>query len=164
MNEKQPENDNFDDCFESWPSTWSYEGATCPYLPEPNDPELVGHAREKKPLIVIDSLISMIAFADRERGVRRHMHMYRRLTTLGATVLLLHRPAKGGDADYHGISDLASAVDSVWRLRCVTSTAADPLGTLALEPYKTRAEPQQPVRIKYLNDRFEPVEQKEDRQ
>ena len=90
--------------------------------------------------------------------MRRHLSDYRKLVSLGATVLLIHHRPDKGEAEYRGSSDIRAAVDSGWTIkRDDNSTASDPLGRLSLRPFKTRFNPGKAVQIEYHDGTFVPL-------
>jgi hypothetical protein len=128
--------------------------------PGPDNTALIAYARRKKPLIIFDSLI---AFANCDENssteMRRHMHLYRTLATIGASVLVQHHRSEKSVSPYRGSTDIIGVVDSLWLLsRDDGTTAADPLGRLLLKPVKTRAGPRKPIRIEYVDGVFLPVD------
>lgn len=130
------------------------------YPPGPGEPQILSFARERRPLIIWDSLV---AFAQCDENsaqeMRRHMSLYRALATAGASSLIIHHRSDKGEADYRGSSDIRAAVDSGWVLsRDDGSTPADQLGRLALKPYKMRTRPAKRIRIDYSDGAFLPMD------
>jgi AAA domain len=102
--------------------------------------------RERRPLIVFDSLIRFHAAADENSATEMSMVMadLRALANAGATVVALHHKPKNEGAHYRGSSDIAGGVDTAWavsrdrdagllRLECVKSRFAEEF-SLTLRP------------------------------
>ena len=92
-------------------------------------------ARERRPLIVFDSLIRFHAAADENSATEMSMVMadLRALANAGATVVALHHKPKSEGAHYRGSSDIAGGVDTAWAV----SRDRD-AGLLRLECFKSR--------------------------
>ncbi len=92
-------------------------------------PPLIGDARllqlaaERRPLIVIDSLIR---FHEQDENsataMATVMNELRRLAYAGATVLVLHHKPKGETSQYRGSSDIRAAVDVAFGVRPESDT------------------------------------------
>jgi hypothetical protein len=138
-----------------WGTWW-----TDHYPPGPADGSIIAHAQRVKPLIVWDSLV---AFADADENssteMRAHLTLYRRLASLGATILIIHHRSEKGEAKYRGSSDIRAAVDAAWGIaRDDGSSGAEALGRMRLNPYKTRNQPGKAIRIEYRNGAFVPLD------
>ncbi len=92
-------------------------------------------ARERRPLIVFDSLIHFHAAADENSATEMSMVMadLRALANAGATVVALHHKPKSEGSHYRGSSDIAGGVDTAWAV----SRDRD-AGLLRLECFKSR--------------------------
>ncbi len=92
-------------------------------------------ARDRRPLIVFDSLIRFHAAADENSATEMSMVMadLRALANAGATVVALHHKPKSEGAHYRGSSDIAGGVDTAWAV----SRDRD-AGLLRLECFKSR--------------------------
>jgi len=104
-----------------------------------------------------------VAFAEADENsateMRHHMSLYRALSSLGASSLIIHHRSVKGESDYRGSSDIRAAVDAAWRLsRDDGSNASEALGRLVLKPYKTRTGPGKPIRIEFNDGLFLPVD------
>ena len=92
-------------------------------------------ARERRPLIIFDSLIRFHAAADENSATEMSMVMadLRALANAGATVVVLHHKPKSEGSHYRGSSDIAGGVDTAW------SVSRDRgAGLLRLECFKSR--------------------------
>jgi hypothetical protein len=129
------------------------------YPPAPGAEDIVAYARAEKPLIIFDSLVAFAGCDENSAAdMRKHLSEYRKLVSLGATVLLIHHRSDKGMAEYRGSSDIRAAVDSGWTIkRDDSSTASDPLGHLVLRPFKTRFNPGKAVQIEYRDGAFIPL-------
>jgi hypothetical protein len=99
------------------------------------DVRLLEIARERRPLIVFDSLIRFHAAADENSASEMAMVMadLRALANAGATVVALHHKPKSEGSHYRGSSDIAGGVDTAWSV----SRDRD-AGLLRLECFKSR--------------------------
>ena len=99
------------------------------------DVRLLEIARERRPLIVFDSLIRFHAAADENSASAMAMVMadLRALANVGATVVALHHKPKSEGSHYRGSSDIAGGVDTAWAV----SRDRD-AGLLRLECFKSR--------------------------
>jgi len=92
---------------------------------------------DPKPLIIIDSLVAFHPGDENNANeTRRYMAQYRKLTAMGATVILLHHTGKSESSqEYRGSSDYKASVDIAYKL-----TNSDParLSKLELAPFKQR--------------------------
>lgn len=102
--------------------------------PAIRDERLLQMARERKPLIVFDSLIR---FHDADENsateMAEVMQGLRELANAGATVLALHHKPKGETSRYRGSSDILGGVDVAFSLSRDRQT-----NTLTLECFKNR--------------------------
>ncbi len=99
------------------------------------DIRILEMARERRPLIVFDSLIRFHAAADENSATEMSVVMadLRALANTGATVVALHHKPKSEASHYRGSSDIAGGVDSAWAV----SRDRD-AGLLRLECFKSR--------------------------
>lgn len=105
-------------------------------MPHPSigDARLLHIARERRPLLIFDSLIR---FHDSDENSATEMATVmqdlRALANLGATVIALHHRAKSETSRYRGSSDIAGGVDTAF------SVARDrQAGVLTLQCFKSR--------------------------
>ncbi|HEY6903144.1 MAG TPA: AAA family ATPase [Candidatus Acidoferrales bacterium] len=99
------------------------------------DVRLLEIARERRPLIVFDSLIRFHAAVDENSATAMAMVMadLRALANAGATVVVLHHKPKSESSHYRGSSDIAGGVDTAW------AVSRDRVaGVLRLECFKSR--------------------------
>jgi AAA domain len=103
--------------------------------PAIGDARLMEIARERRPLIIFDSLIRFHAAADENSATEMAMVMQelRSLANAGATVVALHHKPKSEGSHYRGSSDIAGGVDTGWAI----SRDRD-AGLLRLECFKSR--------------------------
>jgi hypothetical protein len=103
--------------------------------PAIGDARLVEIARERRPLIIFDSLIRFHDAADENSATEMASVMgdLRALANAGATVVALHHKPKSEGALYRGSSDIAGGVDTAWAV----SRDRD-AGLLRLECFKSR--------------------------
>jgi len=102
--------------------------------PAIGDARLLHIARERRPLLIFDSLIR---FHDSDENSATEMATVmqdlRALANLGATVIALHHRAKSETSRYRGSSDIAGGVDTAF------SVARDrQAGVLTLQCFKSR--------------------------
>ncbi|HEY6444428.1 MAG TPA: AAA family ATPase, partial [Candidatus Acidoferrales bacterium] len=92
-------------------------------------------ARERRPLIVFDSLIRFHAAADENSATEMSMVMadLRALANVGATVVALHHKPKSDGSHYRGSSDIAGGVDTA-----LAVSRDRQAGLLRLECFKSR--------------------------
>jgi hypothetical protein len=102
--------------------------------PAIGDVRLLKIARERRPLLIFDSLIRFHS-ADENSATEMAevMHNLRALANVGATVVALHHKPKAEGAHYRGSSDIAGGVDTAF------SVSRDrQAGILRLECFKSR--------------------------
>jgi RecA-family ATPase len=64
-------------------------------------------------MIIFDSLIAFAGSNENSAAeMRHHMSLYRRLTALGATILVIHHRREKDESAYRGSSDIRAAVDA----------------------------------------------------
>ncbi len=99
------------------------------------DVRILEIARERRPLIVFDSLIRFHSAADENSATAMAVVMadLRALANAGATVVALHHKPKSEGAHYRGSSDIAGGVDTA----LAVSRDRD-AGLLLLECFKSR--------------------------
>jgi hypothetical protein len=99
------------------------------------DVRLLEVARERRPLIVFDSLIRFHAAADENSATAMAAVMadLRALANAGATVVALHHKPKSEGSHYRGSSDIAGGVDTAWAVSRDRNA-----GLLRLECFKSR--------------------------
>lgn len=123
--------------------------------PLDGDRRLLKLARRNHPLIIIDPLIRFhSANEDKADQMATVMAGFRALTNAGATVLLLHHPAKTAGSKYRGSSDILAGVDAAFEL------VEEKNDTLKLECFKHRyiEEPRLHIRPDFKNRCFEVVD------
>lgn len=107
----------------------------------PESPLVIEFAR-RGGLIIYDSLIEFHPGSEQSSTeTRAFMRKFRRLTHLGATVIILHHTGKAETAKlYRGSSDIKAAVDTAYLL---TRDSEDPveLGELSMNCFKARLAP-----------------------
>lgn len=135
---------------------WSMSGSR-PVRPDgPDSRRVIEWARINRPLIIFDSLTAFLDGDEVNAGeVRRHIQLSRNLATAGATVILLHHVGKGeGARQYRGSTDFKASVDAAYLLETV-GDALDGLSRLKLTPFKSRGSIAHPLRIDYVDGRFQ---------
>jgi hypothetical protein len=92
---------------------------------------------DPKPVIIFDSVIAFHPGDENNANeTRRYMAQYRKLTAMGATVIVLHHTGKSETSqEYRGSSDYKASIDIGYKL-----TNSDParLSRLELAPFKQR--------------------------
>ena len=106
--------------------------------PEPSGPAteaIIRFSREEKPLIVFDSFVAFHPGSELDADqTRDYMDGFRKLASLGATVLVIHHTGKGENTkQYRGSSDIKASIDVGLLL-----TSTDMLRSLELETFKSR--------------------------
>lgn len=93
---------------------------------------------DPKPLIIIDSVIAFHPGAENDSSeTHRYRAQYKRLTAMGATVVLLHHVGKSETSrDYRGSSDYKASIDIGYKLTNLGDGAR--LSALDLRPFKQR--------------------------
>jgi AAA domain/Toprim domain len=135
---------------------FKYMGLWCGVEPwAPDSPELIAWVKQcdPKPLLIFDSVS---AYFDGDENsatdMRAFMESFRRLTALGATVLLLHHSGKGENTkDYRGSSDLKASIDSGWHL---SNFGEGRLERLRLRAWKCRYAIASDILMDYAGGRF----------
>jgi hypothetical protein len=109
---------------------------------------------DPKPLVIIDSLIAFHPGAENDSSeTRKYLAQYRRLTALGATVVLLHHSGKSDTArDYRGSSDIKASVDIAYKLSDLGDGSR--LSLLELPAFKQRFSVTPRLVIRYEDGRF----------
>jgi hypothetical protein len=109
---------------------------------------------DPKPLVIIDSLIAFHPGAENDSSeTRKYLAQYRRLTALGATVVLLHHSGKSDTArDYRGSSDIKASVDVAYKLTDLGDGSR--LSLLELRAFKQRFSVTPRLVIRYEDGRF----------
>jgi hypothetical protein len=110
-------------------------GWLCDAPPAIGDARLMEIARERRPLIIFDSLIRFHAAADENSATEMALVMQelRSLANAGATVVALHHKPKSEGSHYRGSSDIAGGVDTAWAISRDRNA-----GLLRLECFKSR--------------------------
>src|SRR5690242_20737638 len=99
------------------------------------DIRILEMARERRPLIIFDSLIRFHAAADENSATAMAVVMadLRALANAGATVVVLHHKPKSEGSHYRGSSDIAGGVDTA-----LAVSRDREAGLLCLECFKSR--------------------------
>ena len=109
---------------------------------------------ERKPLILVDSLVAFCSGDENDAGeTRKYMNAFRKLADAGATVLLLHHSGKAETAkEYRGSSDIKASLDVGYHL----ANLGEPnqLSLLRLRAFKARFSVSTEVVLRYHNGRF----------
>jgi hypothetical protein len=124
--------------------------------PAPNSPIITEYvaASDPKPLLIFDTLISYID-GDENNAVemRACMQAFRRLTEMGATVIVLHHSGKGETSrDYRGSSDIKAAIDVGFHLANLGEPSR--LDVLRLRAFKARFTVDTEVVFRYSEGTF----------
>ncbi len=130
------------------------------WLPEEaplqRDPRVVDWVKAcfPKPFLIVDSAIAFHGGDENDAAqTRAFMHQLRKLSDLGATVLLIHHDGKAGSAkDYRGSSDFKAAIDVGFHVS--NAGAKGHLGLLRLRCFKSRFGFSGELRYRYRNGRF----------
>lgn len=119
---------------ESLGSTRMWGGWLPDAPPAIGDVRLLEMARERRPLIIFDSLIRFHSAEENSATeMDEVMQNLRAMANVGATVLVLHHKPKAEGAHYRGSSDIAGGVDTAF------SVSRDrQAGILKLECFKSR--------------------------
>lgn len=90
-----------------------------------------------KPLIIVDSLVAFHPGNENDATeTRKFLDQARRLTNLGAAVVMLHHKGKGENSqDYRGSSDIKGSADVAYSL---TNSGTSRLEKIQLESFKSR--------------------------
>ncbi|MEN6534995.1 MAG: AAA family ATPase [Bryobacteraceae bacterium] len=105
---------------------------------------------DPKPLLIVES---MVAFSEGSENDATEMRAFfrrlRKLTSMGATVVLQHHPGKSNSANkYRGSSDLLAAID-LGILLANSSSTSGRLDRLTLTPFKDRLGHFRPTVFRY---------------
>jgi RecA-family ATPase len=111
---------------------------------------------EPKPLIIIDSFIRFHPGAENDSTeTQKYMAPYRKLATLGATIVILHHIGRDTSQDYRGSSDIKASVDIAYKVVHLGDEAL--LSRLEIRAFKQRikrdAATVRQVRGRILQDR-----------
>jgi hypothetical protein len=87
----------------------------------PQGPDYQGvieYAKEFQPVIIYDSLVAFHPGSEQDSSeTRAYMNLFRKLSSLGATVIVLHHTGKGESTHlYRGSSDIPASSDTCWLL------------------------------------------------
>jgi energy-coupling factor transporter ATP-binding protein EcfA2 len=109
---------------------------------------------DPKPLIVVDSFIRFHPGAENSSSeTQAYMSQYRRLTAIGATVILLHHTGKAETAqDYRGSSDIKAGIDIAYKLTNLGDGTR--LSDLELRAFKQRLSVTPRLSIRYEAGKF----------
>lgn len=112
-----------------------------------DEPAVIGDARllkiaKERPLIIFDSLVRFHSADENSASeMRAVMAELRKLSDLGATVLVLHHRSKAEGSKYRGSSDILAAVDVAYSLE------QTPEGLLRLHRFKSRFAAEETITI-----------------
>lgn len=122
---------------------------------DPASPELIAWVRQcdPKPLLIFDSGSAYFTGDENSAAdMRIFFEPFRRLSAMGATILLLHHSGKGVDTkDYRGSSDLKASIDSGWHL---SNFGEGRLGRMRLRAWKCRYAVATDLVMDYAGGRF----------
>jgi hypothetical protein len=109
---------------------------------------------DPKPVIIVDSVIAFHPGTENDSNeTRRYMAQYRRLTAMGATLVLLHHIGKSETArEYRGSSDYKASIDIGYKLTNLGDGAR--LSMMELRPFKQRFSVEPVLRIRYADGTF----------
>lgn len=112
---------------------------------------------EPKPLIVFDSFIRFHPGAENDSTeTQRYMALYRRLATLGATIIILHHVGRDISQDYRGSSDIKANVDVAYKVVHKGDDAL--LSLLEIRAFKQRVSVTTHLRVRYEDGDFKTEE------
>ena len=102
-----------------------------------------------RPLILVDSLIRFHPGCENDNSeTQRYMSVYRRLTGIGCSLMLLHHVGKSDNAqEYRGASDIKASVDVAYKLSNLGDGSR--LSKLELRPFKQRISVTPTLRLRY---------------
>lgn len=127
--------------------------------PEPLGPQSAAIARfvqANSPLVIFDSFISFHPGSEQDATeTREYMDWYRKLASLGGTIMIVHHTGKGDHTkEYRGSSDIKASVDVGYVL-----TAKKPLlKLLSLKPFKSREGVLDPILMTLEASRLVPLD------
>jgi predicted ATP-dependent serine protease len=117
----------------------------------PETPEIEVFTKEEHPLIIFDSLVAFNEGSEQDADdTRECMDRFRRLASLGATVLVIHHTGKGEHTkEYRGSSDIKASIDVGYLLLNEDPTF---LRSLELRTFKSREGILEPMKIEVTED------------
>jgi len=108
---------------------------------------------DPKPLIVVDSFIRFHPGAENDATeTQKYMAMYRKVATLGATIIILHHVGRDTSQDYRGSSDIKASVDIAYRVVHLGDAAL--LSVLEIRAFKQRISVTPQLRVRYEDGCF----------
>jgi archaellum biogenesis ATPase FlaH len=112
--------------------------------PGPDDPRIIDFARNRKGLLIWDSLVEFNPGDElNATETRAFMKKFRALSNLGATVLVLHHCGKSStSSEYRGSSDIKAGVDTAYKLETVQLRGGK-IHLLRMNNFKSRTAPGQ---------------------
>ncbi len=134
-----------------------YWGTWCGRPPDgPGAASLLELARDRKPVIIFDSLVAFHPGDEQDASeTRRFLQLFRNLAAAGATVVVLHHIGKSdGAKQYRGSSDIKAAVDCAYLLERSAGDPAGLLSDLRLVPFKNRIGASTPLQLTFENGVF----------
>jgi hypothetical protein len=124
---------------------WGIYYSAVPEFGEPprcDDNRVINYVKEceVKPLIIVDSFISYHRGESENDAdkVRAHLQIYRNLTALGATVIVIHHAGKSAENWSRGSSDIPAAVDAAYLFKNHNHKGGLELDEITLEPKRQR--------------------------
>jgi hypothetical protein len=112
---------------------------------------------ETKPLIIIDSLIRFHPGAENDSTeTQKYMALYRKLATLGATIIILHHVGRDTSQDYRGSSDIKASVDVAYKVVHLGDDAL--LSLLDIRAFKQRISVISHLHVRYDDGNFKTEE------
>ena len=137
---------------------WGSWNLSPPVGPENN--LIVEFARDHRGVVIYDSLIEFHPGSEQSSTeTRAFMRFFRKLASLGATVIILHHTGKADTAkQYRGSSDIKAAVDTAYLLTRKSQDSAE-IGELSMACFKARLAPGRHFGMRFAKGvGFEPCE------
>ena len=127
-------------------------GWNSPVPPQPSSKALRDFVEAEQPVIIFDSFIAFHPGSEMDATeTRKYMDEYRRLASMGATLILIHHVGKSaGSQVYRGSSDIKASVDVLYVLKAKSRN----LALLELKPDKVREGALDPITFAVEGDKF----------
>jgi archaellum biogenesis ATPase FlaH len=109
---------------------------------------------EPKPLIVVDSMIRFLEDGSESdsKVISKFFAPLRKLSQLGATIIVLHHTGKGESTrEYRGSSDIKTALDIGWTM---SNAGVSELTEMKLKLFKNRVAAPEELALKYEDGNF----------
>ncbi len=109
---------------------------------------------DPKPLIIVDSMIRFLEDGSESdsKVINKFFAPLRKLSQLGATIIVLHHTGKGESTkEYRGSSDIKAALDIGWTM---SNAGVSQLTELKLKLFKNRVAAPEEIALKYSNGEF----------